>query len=436
MAHSELREELRAAQEDLQSAVSQLKTSNEELRASHEETMSINEELQSMNEELESSKEELQSVNEELNTVNTQLQHKVSELEVANTDLRNLLASNEVATLCLDRSFRIKWFTPAAHRLFNVLPTDMGRPIADLSLAAVDPSLIENARAVLQTQTPRSQEIEHKGVYLRRIVPYRSAEGPHVAGVVITFAEITEAKRAAQKEIEAKVAANQQLEERVRERTEELGRLWHELALAEVRERQSIARDLHDGLGQELNAASIKLDALRNTGEAGPSDAALDEIAKLLEGVVREMRSLTAQLNPPVLEQLGLMPAIEWLSEEMRKTYQLEIVLDDDLEPKPLDSITASIVFRAVRELLINVTRHAKVKTAQVATRCADGRLTLEISDRGIGFSLSNAQSRSSVGLGLATIRERITYIGGTLQINSGRNRGTTATIQVPMNPQ
>jgi two-component system, chemotaxis family, CheB/CheR fusion protein len=436
MAHSELREELRATQEDLQSAVSQLKTSNEELRASHEETMSINEELQSMNEELESSKEELQSVNEELNTVNTQLQHKVGELEVANTDLRNLLASNEVATLCLDRSFRIKWFTPAAHRLFNLLPSDIGRPIADLSLTAVDPSLTENARAVLQNQTPRSREIEHKGVYLRRIVPYRSSEGPNVAGVVITFVEITEAKRAAQKEIEAKSAANQQLEERVRERTEELGRLSHELALAEVRERQSIARDLHDGLGQELNAASIKLDALRAADEAGRSDAALDEIAKLLEGVVREMRSLTAQLNPPVLEQLGLMPAIEWLSEEMRKTYQLEILLDDDLEPKPLDSITASIVFRAVRELLINVTRHAKVKMAQVATRCTDGRLTLEISDRGIGFSLSNVQSGSSVGLGLATIRERITYIGGTLQIASGRNRGTTATIQVPMNPQ
>jgi two-component system CheB/CheR fusion protein len=432
LAHGRLQEELRATQEDLQSAVSQLRTSNEELRASHEETMSINEELQSMNEELESSKEELQSVNEELNTVNTQLQHKVGELEVANTDLRNLLASNEVATLCLDRAFRIKWFTPAAHRLFNFLPSDIGRPIADLSLTALDRSLIENARAVLETQTPRSREFEHKGVYLRRIVPYR-AEGARIDGVVITFADITEAKRGAQKEIEAKAAANEELEERVRERTEELGRLSHELALAEVRERQTIARDLHDGLGQELNAASIKLDALRNTDETNRSDEALDEIAKLLEGVVQEMRSLTAQLNPPVLEQLGLVPAIEWLSEEMRKTYQLEVVLDDDLEPKPLDSVTASILFRAVRELLINVIRHAKVKNARVATRCADGHLTLEIIDQGNGFSLTGVQSRASVGLGLATIRERITYIGGTLQINSERNRGTTAMIKVPI---
>jgi two-component system, chemotaxis family, CheB/CheR fusion protein len=428
---SRLQQELRATQENLQNAVHQLKTSNEELRASHEETMSINEELQSMNEELESSKEELQSVNEELNTVNTQLQSKIGELEVANTDLRNLLASNEVATLCLDRSLRIKWFTPAAHRLFNLLPSDIGRPIADLSLTAVDSTLIENAKSVLQTQAARSCEIKHKGIHLRRIVPYR-AEGTQIAGVVISFTDITEAKRAALLEIEAKAAANERLEERVGERTQELERLSRELALAEVRERQTIARDLHDGLGQELNAASIKLDALRSD-VTRTSRPALDEIAQLLEGVVREMRSLTAQLNPPVLEQLGLVAAIEWLSEEMRKTYHLEVLLKDDQAPKPLDSITASILFRAVRELLINVTRHAKVKIAHVTTRLTDGHLTVKVTDHGAGFAASNSSAKNSAGLGLATMRERITYIGGSFLIRSDRKRGTTATIQVPM---
>jgi two-component system CheB/CheR fusion protein len=431
-AHSRLQRELHATQEDLQSAIGQLKSSNEELRASHEETMSINEELQSMNEELESSKEELQSVNEELNTVNTQLQSKVGELEVANTDLRNLLASNEVATFCLDRSLRIKWFTPAAHRLFNLLQSDIGRPVTDLSLTALDSTLIEHARLVLQSHGSQSQEFEHNGVYLRRIVPYR-AEGAKIAGVVITFIDITEAKRAAQVEIEAKAALNEQLEERVRKRTEELERLARELALAEVRERQTIARDLHDGLGQELNAASIKLDALRGSDETSRLQPALDEIAQLLEGVVREMRSLTAQLNPPVLEQLGLVAAIEWLSEEMRKTYQLEVLLEDDMQPKPLDSVAASILFRAVRELLINVTRHANVKFAQIVARSADGYLTVNVTDHGVGFAASGRNARLSPGLGLAAMRERIAHIGGTFIIKSERNRGTTATIQVPM---
>ena len=431
-AHSILQQELRATQEDLQSAVSQLKSSNEELRASHEETMSINEELQSMNEELESSKEELQSVNEELNTVNTQLQTKVGELEIANSDLRNLLASNEVATFCLDRSLRIKWFTPAAHRLFNLLQSDIGRPVADLSLTALDSTLIGHARLVLQSQGSQSHELEHNGVYLRRIVPYR-AEGTQIEGVVISFADITEAKRAAQEQIEAKAALNELLEGRVRKRTEDLERLARELALAEVRERQTIARDLHDGLGQELNATSIKLDALRGSDAAAGLHPALDEIAQLLAGVVRQMRSLTSQLNPPVLEQLGLVAAIEWLGEEMRKTYQLEVQLEDDLRPKPLDSVVASILFRAVRELLINVARHANVKIAQVAARSANGCLTVKVRDQGVGFA--SPGKAGSAGLGLAALRERIAHIGGTFTIKSERNRGTTATIQVPTNP-
>jgi two-component system CheB/CheR fusion protein len=429
--NSQLRQELRATQETLQNAIRQLKTSNEELRASHEETMSINEELQSMNEELESSKEELQSVNEELNTVNTQLQSKVSELEVANTDLRNLLASNEVATLCLDRALRIKWFTPATNRLFNLLPSDIGRPIADLSLTATDSTLIENARSVLQTEGSQSSELQYKGVHLRRIVPYR-AQGTQIEGVVISFTDITEAKRAALLEIEAKSTINEQLEERVRERTQELARLSRDLALAEVRERQTIARDLHDGLGQELNAASIKLDALRSdvSRVSGP---ALDDIAQLLEGVVREMRSLTAQLNPPVLEQLGLIAAIEWLSEEMRRTYRLDVLLKDDHAPKPLDSVTASILFRAVRELLINVARHTKVKIAHITTRVAGDQLVVRVTDQGDGFATDSSSSKAKAGLGLATLRERITHIGGTFRIESDAKRGTAATIQVPM---
>ena len=427
-AQRRLRQALRDTQDDLQLAVSQLKSSNEDLRASHEETMSINEELQSMNEELESSKEELQSVNEELNTVNTQLQTKITELEVANSDLRNLLASNEVATLCLDRTFRIKWFTPAAHRLFNLIPSDIGRPITDLALTTIDSTLIENSVSVLRTEEPRSHELEHKGIYLRRIVPYWK-DNRQIGGVVITFADISEAKHAALAEIEAKAKANELLEARVRERTEELERLARELALAEVRERQSIARDLHDGLGQELNAASIKLDALRSVG----SSRALDEIAVLLEGVVREMRSLTAQLNPPVLEQLGLVPALEWLGEEMRKTYALEVVLEDDAAPKPLDSVTASILFRAVRELLINVARHAKVNLARVTTTRDGDQLTVTVLDQGGGFSGSKAAR--SMGLGLPTLRERIAYIGGSFRITTEHKRGTTAILRAPLNP-
>jgi two-component system CheB/CheR fusion protein len=431
-ANSRLKDELRMTREDLQSTVDQLETSNEELRASHEEIVSVNEELQSMNEELESSKEELQSVNEELNTVNTQLQDKIGQLEGSNNDLRNLLASGEMATVCLDRSFRIKWFRPATHKLFNLLPTDVGRPIGDLSPIAADPTMLEDARAVLQTLIPRSTEIEHNGIHLRRIFPYRTAD-ERIDGVVITFADITDAKRRAREEIEAKAAANELLEQRVRERSEELSRVSRELALTEVHERQKIARDLHDGVGQELNAAVIKLDALRNTTGKSKSKPALQEVATLLGHVVREMRSLTAQINPPVLDQLGLLPAIEWLGEEMRKHYHLEVTIEDDNLPKPLDHVAASIVFRAVRELLINVVRHAKVKTVRVSAQRTDGTLKIQVIDQGAGLVLDGIGSKSTVNLGLATIRERVAYIGGALTMEGARGQGTTATIEVPL---
>ena len=136
----QLEDELRATRDDLQSTIERLEMSNCELTVSNEEVVSVNEELRSLNEELESSKEELQSLNEELSTVNQQLEAKLHELEASNDDLRNLLASSDIATICLDMRFRIKWFSPATQKLFNFISSDIGRPISDFSPALVGPA--------------------------------------------------------------------------------------------------------------------------------------------------------------------------------------------------------------------------------------------------------------------------------------------------------
>jgi two-component system CheB/CheR fusion protein len=188
---------LDAAKEDLQTTIEELESSNEELKASNEEVMSMNEELQSTNEELETSKEELQSLNEELTTVNNQLQDKVHELEAANNDMANLLNCTDVATVFLDRAFRIKRFTPAAGRLFHFVAADLGRPLGDITARFSDPELLADAGQVLSQLTPREKEVSTaEGWWSRRIMPYRTQDD-RVEGVVITFVDVSERKQAA-----------------------------------------------------------------------------------------------------------------------------------------------------------------------------------------------------------------------------------------------
>jgi two-component system CheB/CheR fusion protein len=194
----QLEYELKATREDLQSTIEEMESSNEELKASNEEIMSMNEELQSANEELETSKEELQSLNEELTTVNNQLHDKVEELEKANNDMTNLLNCTDVATVFLDDQFRIKLFTPAATKLFNLIASDIGRSIGDITARFSDPELLSNAQQVLLQLAPKEKELstEEGEWWVRRILPYRTRDN-RIEGVAITFVDITARKTAA-----------------------------------------------------------------------------------------------------------------------------------------------------------------------------------------------------------------------------------------------
>lgn len=172
---------------------------NEELKASNEEVTSINEELQSTNEELETSKEELQSLNEELITVNQQLQGKVLELEGLTNDLDNLLSSTDIAVVFLDRQLQVRRFTPAVRDLLELIPADIGRPLAHLAQKFKDGDLIGEAAQVLSKLAPMESEVvsDSGRYYLRRTLPYRTDEN-RIAGVVITFIDITARRQAAQ----------------------------------------------------------------------------------------------------------------------------------------------------------------------------------------------------------------------------------------------
>ncbi|WP_263792657.1 chemotaxis protein CheB [Salinibacter sp.] len=194
-----LEEELQDTKEQLQITTEKYETATEEMETANEELMSMNEELQAKNEELQTSKEQLQSVNEELTTTNQQLNAKVEALDRANDDLQNLMEATEVATLFLDQDLEIRRYTPPITDIYGLRDSDVGRPITDFTPKVAYEGLVDDARRVLDDQTPVEREVEgeHRTWYLMRLRPYRSAV-EDVEGVVVTFVDITAQKHAAE----------------------------------------------------------------------------------------------------------------------------------------------------------------------------------------------------------------------------------------------
>lgn len=236
-----------------------------------------------------------------------------------------------------------------------------------------------------------------------------------------------------QRREQALQASADELERRVAERTRELRRLAADLEAAEGRERRQIARDLHDDLAQTLAAASMHLAGLRGD-ERAEVRAAAQVVSDLVDEAGRATRSLAAQLAPAVLFDLGLLPALEWLAGEIGRSFGLRVDIADDGRPKPLAEQTRSVIYRAVRELLINVAKHAGVRQAEVRLQCDGGVLTVTVSDGGVGFAPADAV-RSRRTLGLASVRERLSYIGGSFELRSIPGDGTQATLRAPLEP-
>ena len=192
-----LRQELIATKDSLQSIIEEQEATNEELKSANEEIQSSNEELQSTNEELETAKEELQSTNEELTTLNEELQNRNQELSNVNNDLTNLLGSVNIAILMLGTDLVIRRFTPMAERLFNLIPSDMGRRLSDMNRTLLIPDLELRIKDVIDNLTTLEREVQDREGrwYSLRVRPYRTREN-RIEGAVILLVDIDELKRA------------------------------------------------------------------------------------------------------------------------------------------------------------------------------------------------------------------------------------------------
>ena len=429
---SELERELEGTRTELQGAIRDLELSSEEQKAINEEALSINEESQSTNEELLTSKEELQSLNEELTALNSQLQETLERQRMTSDDLQNILFSTNVATLFLDTNLKIRFFTPATKLLFNVIASDVGRPLADLNSLAPDIELPADARSVLKDLVPIDREVEARsGIwFVRRILPYRTHDG-RVEGVVITFTDITEPKRVKSALLDAKLQAE----------------------LANKAKSRFLAVASHD-LRQPLQTLALLQGLLAKMVEgekAQTTVARLDETLASMSGMLNtllDINQIEAGAVQPHIVTFPINDLLNRLRDEFTYHAQsrglaLQIVpcgLSIESDPRLLEQM--------LRNLLSNALKFTERGDVLLGCRRRAGVLRIEVWDTGAGMpakeleaifdeyhQLENvARERSrGLGLGLSIVKRVGDLLKHKVLVQSQAGKGSVFAVEVPL---
>ncbi len=227
-----------------------------------------------------------------------------------------------------------------------------------------------------------------------------------------------------------------ELEKMVDRRTEELRHLSARLMTMQDQERRRLARDLHDGLGQELAVAKMVLDRMiMQKGSAQP-DAAWAQASSIVERAIQQVRTMSHLLHPPLLDEVGLLSALSWYVEGLTKRSGIQTALE--VQPKEFPRLTADMetgVFRIVQEALTNVFRHSEATCVEIAVTQKDGLLTVSVRDNGKGIAPDViALKPESVGVGIGGMKQRARELGGELQL-SNTYPGTALEITIPCGP-
>ena len=418
------------AQEQFHALAEEHQTALEELRSTNEELHSVNEELQSTNEELETSKEELQSLNEELHTVNLRLTEKVEELAATNSDLRNLFESTEIATVFLDRHLIVRSFTPAIATLYNLIPSDQGRPLTDIVSRLDYDHLREDITQVLSTLQPLERRItraDRSMHYIMRILPYRAPDSA-VTGVLVTFVDVTSIVKAEAALLEADVRKDLFL-----------ATLSHELRnpLAPIR---TAARLLQaPSLKPEQLAHAQAIISRQVTHMSSLLDDLLD-VSRITRGsfllkksyvVLKELLDAAAEAAQPAIDA-------------KRHTLRIDCPPGDltlEVDPVRLTQVLSNLLTNAAK-----YTRPGGVIT--LGCRLDSHGITLFVRDTGLGLApemlgkvfdmftrvdSDAARSEGGLGIGLALAKGLIELHGGRIEARSaGLGKGSEFLISLP----
>lgn len=246
------------------------------------------------------------------------------------------------------------------------------------------------------------------------------------AGTIVRLAGVAEDITGRKRVEEELLAVNQATDAR---RRNEVAALTSELLYAEENERRRLAEELHDGMSQVITLALLKLAQLKDTTEGRAAELAC-EIEDLVDEAGRACRSLTHRLSPPILHDLGFVPALEWLVEEIHTAHGLDVELSIQDGEALLEDRVKILLFRAVRDLLANVATHAGAHKATVRLSAQGASLCVDVSDDGTALRPDASAIRRA---GLQGIRERLSNLGGKMRIESTPGTGTCITLVAPV---
>jgi signal transduction histidine kinase len=237
------------------------------------------------------------------------------------------------------------------------------------------------------------------------------------------------------RELEETLARRKVAEEKLIANQERLKALAAELAHAEERERSRIAVELHDAVGQRLAQSEMMLGALTKIPISAECIGRIDEIRGILDTVIDQVRSLTFRISPPLLHLVGFEAAVESLCEKFQEDFGTRFTFMTDGEPRTIAEDLRGGLYRMVRELLFNAVKHARANTVAVSVKNVEIGVEIGVEDDGCGFDTSRLfQYRDKrICLGLSSIKERIEYLGGSMEIDSKPGHGTRVYLSVPV---
>jgi two-component system CheB/CheR fusion protein len=533
-----LERELARTKAGLREIIQGQEAANEELQSASEEVLSRNEELQSINEEFETAKEELQSSNEELTTLNEELDHRHSEMVLLNNDLTNLFTSLDIPIVILGRDHRIRRFSPSAETLFNLMPSDIGRPVGDLHFGAMYSGLRNEINAAIDSGKTHQHQLKgSNGRWLSlRIHPYRTAD-KEIQGAMLILVDVHDLRRASDLIEEQRqyseavigalresllvldsdlrvVTANKSFQDtfnlshsqvvgsfiselgagqwnipRLRKLLQQvlsrdaefadfemdhnfpsIGRkmlllnarrfLRHsdgsplillviqdetlhkhaqhmsaQLLRIQDEERRRFARELHDSTSQSLAALTMNMNRLAKGVPSADFDlrALLTESQQLAESSIKEIRTVSYMLHPPLLDEAGLGSAIRTYSAGFSRRSGIRIELNIPDQIPRLSKEMELGLFRICQECLNNIHHHSGSDSGRIKLAVTSRKVVLTVSDKGKGLGADlithNGDAIGGVGVGIPSMQERARQFGGALEIDSSPTGTSIRTI-------